>query len=162
MRRSGQSGGSADSAYARRMQSAADPAPREVPDAREPTFDQDLLSSLEQLPPELRASDGELIREIASEFAHGFATLAGIGPAVTVFGSARTPPEHPDYALAREVGARIGRAGYAVITGGGPGSMEAANSGARDVGAPSAGSRGRDACAMVRSRVRLARDVRGP
>ena len=121
------------------MQSAPDPAPREVPDAREPTFDQDLLSSLEQLPPELRASDGELIREIASEFAHGFATLAGIGPAVTVFGSARTPPEHPDYALAREVGARIGRAGYAVITGGGPGSMEAANRGARDVGAPSIG-----------------------
>src|SRR5205807_10219296 len=88
---------------------------------------------------EVRASDGELIREIASEFAHGFATLAGIGPAVTVFGSARTPPDHPDYALAREVGARLGRAGYAVITGGGPGSMEAANRGARDVGALSIG-----------------------
>lgn len=121
------------------MQSAPDPAPRELPDTHEPTFDQDLLSTLEQLPPELRASDGELIREIASEFASGFATLAGIGPAVTVFGSARTPPEHPDYALAREVGARLGRAGYAVVTGGGPGSMEAANRGARDVGALSIG-----------------------
>src|SRR5438105_10669965 len=119
------------------MPSAPDPA--ELPDAREPTFDQDLLSSLEQLPPEVRASAGELSREIASEFAHGFATLAGIGPAVTVFGSARTPPDHPDYALAREVGARLGRAGYAVITGGGPGSMEAANRGARDVGALSIG-----------------------
>jgi uncharacterized protein (TIGR00730 family) len=121
------------------MQSAPDPAPRELPDTHEPTFDQDLLSTLEQLPPELRPSDGELIREIASEFARGFATLAGVGPAVTVFGSARTPPEHPDYALAREVGARLGRAGYAVITGGGPGSMEAANRGARDVGALSIG-----------------------
>src|SRR5205807_8422321 len=88
---------------------------------------------------EVRASDGELIREIASEFARGFAKLAGIGPAVTVFGSARTPLDHPDYALAREVGARLGRAGYAVITGGGPGSMEAANRGARDVGALSIG-----------------------
>src|SRR5438105_11853079 len=119
------------------MPSAPDPA--ELPDAREPTFDQDLLSSLEQLPPEVRASAGELSREIASEFAHGFATLAGIGPAVTVFGSARTPPDHPDYALAREVGARLGRAGYAVITGGGPGIMAAANRGARDVGAVSVG-----------------------
>ena len=58
---------------------------------------------------------------------------------MTVFGSARTAPEHPDYALARAVGARMGRAGYAVITGGGPGLMEAANRGARDAGALSIG-----------------------
>ena len=58
---------------------------------------------------------------------------------MTVFGSARTPPEHPIYALAREVGACLGRAGYAVITGGGPGLMEAANRGAREAGALSIG-----------------------
>ena len=65
--------------------------------------------------------------------------MAGIGPAVTVFGSARTPPDHPHYRLIREVGAALGRAGFAVITGGGGGLMEAANRGARDVGALSVG-----------------------
>jgi uncharacterized protein (TIGR00730 family) len=65
--------------------------------------------------------------------------LAGIGPAVTVFGSARTPPDHPHYRLIREVGAALGRAGFAVITGGGAGLMEAANRGARDAGALSVG-----------------------
>jgi len=58
---------------------------------------------------------------------------------VTVFGSARTPPDHPHYELMREVGAALGRAGFAVITGGGPGVMEAANRGARDAGALSVG-----------------------
>ena len=56
-----------------------------------------------------------------------------------MFGSARTPREHPDYALVREVAARLGRGGYAIITGGGPGLMEAANRGARDAGATSIG-----------------------
>jgi uncharacterized protein (TIGR00730 family) len=106
---------------------------------RELTFDEELLLWLGDEPPAVRAADAERIREIAAEFARGFDALAGIGPAVTVFGSARTPPEHPDYALAREVGACIGRAGYAVITGGGGGLMEAANRGARDVGALSVG-----------------------
>src|SRR6202035_6019315 len=59
--------------------------------------------------------------------------------AVTFFGSARTPPEHPHYAMVREVAACVGRAGYAVITGGGGGLMEAANRGARDAGALSVG-----------------------
>ena len=58
---------------------------------------------------------------------------------MTVFGSARTPPEHPHYGLMREVGAALGRAGFAVITGGGAGVMEAANRGARDAGALSVG-----------------------
>jgi uncharacterized protein (TIGR00730 family) len=79
------------------------------------------------------------VRDIAAEFAKGFDALAGIGRAVTVFGSARTPEDHPHYALAREAGACLGRAGYAVITGGGPGLMEAANRGARDAGALSIG-----------------------
>jgi uncharacterized protein (TIGR00730 family) len=87
----------------------------------------------------VRAADAERVRDIAAEFARGFDALADIGRAVTVFGSARTPPEHPHYALAREVGACLGHAGYAVITGGGAGIMEAANRGARDAGALSIG-----------------------
>jgi len=69
----------------------------------------------------------------------GFDRLSAIGPAVSVFGSARTPADHPSYHLLREVGAALGRAGFAVITGGGGGLMEAANRGARDVGAVSVG-----------------------
>jgi uncharacterized protein (TIGR00730 family) len=62
-----------------------------------------------------------------------------VGPAVSVFGSARTPEDHPDYARGREVGAALVRAGYAVITGGGPGAMEAANRGASGAGGVSVG-----------------------
>jgi uncharacterized protein (TIGR00730 family) len=103
------------------------------------TLDEELLLWLDHEPPEVRAADADRVRDIAAEFARGFDALAEIGPAVTVFGSARTPPDHPHYALARAVGAGLGRAGYAVITGGGPGLMEAANRGARDVGATSVG-----------------------
>ncbi len=113
----------------------SDPDPSPV----SPTFDEELLLWLGDEPPGVRAADAERIRDIAAEFARGFDALAEIGPAVTVFGSHRTPPEHPDYALVREVAARLGQAGYAVITGGGPGLMEAANRGARDAGAPSIG-----------------------
>jgi uncharacterized protein (TIGR00730 family) len=114
-----------------------------VPDpdqpARTPTFDEELLLWLGDEPARVRAADSERIREIAGELARGFDRLATIGPAVSVFGSARTPREHPHYALIRAVGAELGRAGYAVITGGGPGLMEAANRGARDAGALSVG-----------------------
>jgi uncharacterized protein (TIGR00730 family) len=103
------------------------------------TFDEELLLWLGEEPPAVRAADAERIHDIAAEFARGFDALAGIGRAVTVFGSARTPSDHRDYALAREVGASLGRAGYAVITGGGGGIMEAANRGARDAGAISVG-----------------------
>jgi uncharacterized protein (TIGR00730 family) len=103
------------------------------------TFDEELLLWLEDEPPDVRAADAERIRDIAAEFARGFDALAEVGRAVTVFGSARTPRGHPDYALAQEVGAYLGRGGYAVITGGGPGLMEAANRGARDAGAMSIG-----------------------
>jgi len=106
---------------------------------RELTFDEELLLWLGDEPPRARAADSERVREIADEFARGFDSLARVKRAVTVFGSARTLPDHPDYALVREVGACLGRAGYAVITGGGPGLMEAANRGARDVGALSIG-----------------------
>jgi uncharacterized protein (TIGR00730 family) len=90
-------------------------------------------------PPRVRAADAERIRDIAAEFALGFDRLSGIGPAVTVFGSARTPVDHPDYDLMRRVGGALGGAGYAVITGGGSGLMEAANRGAREAGALSVG-----------------------
>jgi uncharacterized protein (TIGR00730 family) len=110
-----------------------------VADAEQPTFDQELLLWLGDEPPEVQAADADRVRDIAAEFAMGFNRLAAIGPAVTVFGSARTPPEHPHYKLIREVGAALGRAGYAVITGGGGGLMEAANRGARDAGAVSVG-----------------------
>jgi uncharacterized protein (TIGR00730 family) len=107
--------------------------------AGELTFDEELLLWLGDEPAGVRAADAERIRDIAGEFARGFDALARVGRAVTVFGSARTPPEHPDYALVREVGACLGHAGYAIITGGGPGLMEAANRGARDAGALSIG-----------------------
>ncbi len=103
------------------------------------TFDEELLLWLGDEPRAVRDADAGRIRDIANEFARGFDSLAGVGPAVTVFGSARTPVGHPHYALVREVGACLGRAGYAIITGGGPGLMEAANRGAHDVGALSIG-----------------------
>ncbi len=111
----------------------------EDPGADRQTFDEELLLWLGDEPPGVRAADAERLREIAGEFAHGFDSLARVKRAVTIFGSARTPREHPDYALVREVAAHLGRAGYAIITGGGPGLMEAANRGARDAGAPSVG-----------------------
>lgn len=103
------------------------------------TFDEELLLWLEDEPPAVRAADSERIRDIAVEFARGFDALAAVGRAVTIFGSARTPPDHPDYELVRAVAAALGRSGYGVITGGGPGLMEAANRGARDAGALSIG-----------------------
>src|SRR5258708_792659 len=61
------------------------------------------------------------VLRIQSEFVEGFGTLAPLGPAVSVFGSARTPRDHPDYARCEALGAALARAGFAVITGGGPG-----------------------------------------
>ncbi len=76
---------------------------------------------------------------ILSEFVEGFDALAQVGPAITVFGSARTAPGDPTYELARTIGRRLAEAGFAVITGGGPGSMEAANRGCREGGGLSVG-----------------------
>ena len=101
------------------------------------TPDERLLSGLvlERLP----HSEARRIRRIEREMAAGFDALRPVGPAVSFFGASRTPRRHPDYALARAVAAAVGRAGFAVVTGGGPGLMEAANRGARDVGALSVG-----------------------
>jgi uncharacterized protein (TIGR00730 family) len=79
------------------------------------------------------------VLRIQSEFVEGFEALAGVGRAVAVFGSARTPRQSADYELAREVGAALAKEGFAVITGGGPGSMEAANKGAHEAGGLSIG-----------------------
>ncbi len=76
---------------------------------------------------------------ILSEFVEGFDAMAMVGPAVTVFGSARTQPDDPLYEQARTIGRRLAEAGYAVITGGGPGTMEAANRGCQEGGGLSVG-----------------------
>jgi uncharacterized protein (TIGR00730 family) len=79
------------------------------------------------------------VLRIQSEFVEGFGTLAELGPAVAVFGSARTPPSDPSYALAEQLAGKLAAAGLAVITGGGPGIMEAANKGAAEAGVVSVG-----------------------
>jgi uncharacterized protein (TIGR00730 family) len=76
---------------------------------------------------------------IFCEFLRGFRTLHFVGPCVTVFGSARFPETHSYYVLARQLGGRLARAGFTVMTGGGPGIMEAANRGAREAGGRSVG-----------------------
>ena len=89
--------------------------------------------------PHTRASEFRRLLRIGADFIRGFRGLHFVGPCVTVFGSARFKEDHRYYALAREMGRRLGRAGFTVLTGGGPGIMEAANRGARDVKAPSIG-----------------------
>ena len=79
------------------------------------------------------------IFRIMAEFVEGFETLGPVWPAVSVFGGARAAPDGPIYAQAEEIGRLLAQEGFAVITGGGPGAMEAANRGARDGGAPSIG-----------------------
>ncbi|MGR7025573.1 LOG family protein [Geodermatophilus sp. URMC 62] len=79
------------------------------------------------------------VLRIQSEFIEGFGLLAELPRAVSVFGSARTRPDHPHYEAGVRIGAALARAGYAVITGGGPGAMEAANRGAHEAGGLSVG-----------------------
>ncbi len=79
------------------------------------------------------------VLRIQSEFVEGFGALAELGPAISVFGSARTPRDHPTYDRGVQVGRHIAEAGYACITGGGPGVMEAANKGALEAGGVSVG-----------------------
>jgi hypothetical protein len=84
-------------------------------------------------------SDAARLERIHDELADGFNALAHVGKAVSIFGSARTSRDDPQYAHARRVARALGAAGWSIITGGGPGIMEAANHGARDAGVPSIG-----------------------
>ncbi|HKH09972.1 MAG TPA: TIGR00730 family Rossman fold protein [Rubrobacter sp.] len=86
-----------------------------------------------------RETDTWRVLRIMGEFVEGFEELAGLGPAVTIFGSARVDREDPSYATAVEMARLLGEAGFAIITGGGPGIMEAGNRGAREAGATSVG-----------------------
>jgi hypothetical protein len=83
--------------------------------------------------------DATRVERIAEELRNGFRALSHVGKAVSVFGSARTPEDDPDYEQARELARMLGKRGFSIITGGGPGIMAAANRGAADVGAQSIG-----------------------
>ena len=101
------------------------------------TEDQELLRP--RPIPQFRETDTWRTLRIQGEFVEGFDALADLGPAVSIFGSARVGRRNRYYAAARRVAAALGREGFAIITGGGPGIMEAANRGARDAGALSIG-----------------------
>src|ERR1700744_3049570 len=101
------------------------------------TADQRLLDT--RGPFEFVHTDPWRVLRIQSEFVEGFGLLADLPAAVSVFGSARTPIDSPEYATGRELGAALARAGFAVITGGGPGTMEACNRGAGQAGGISVG-----------------------
>lgn len=88
---------------------------------------------------DIKASDSWQIFKIMSEFVEGFEKMSRIGPCVSIFGSARTKVENPYFKLAEEIAFKLTREGYGVITGGGPGIMEAANKGARAGGGKSVG-----------------------
>jgi len=88
---------------------------------------------------EVKSNDSWAIFKIMSEFVNGYEKMGRIGPCVSIFGSARTKPDDPYYKLAEEVAYKISKAGYGVITGGGPGIMEAGNKGAHRGGGISVG-----------------------
>lgn len=88
---------------------------------------------------EIRTNDSWAIFKIMAEFVNGYESMGRIGPCVSIFGSARTQPEDPFYLLAEKVAFKISKAGYGVITGGGPGIMEASNKGAHFGGGTSVG-----------------------
>ena len=101
------------------------------------TTDQALLDT--RGPSDWVHTDPWRVLRIQAEFIEGFGALAELGPAIAVFGSARVTSDHPAYATAELVGRRLVEAGFAVITGGGPGAMEAANKGASQAGGVSVG-----------------------
>lgn len=105
------------------------------------TEDEQLLESPPPVAPtrDFTRSDPWRVLRIMGEFVEGFDELANLGPAVTVFGSARVPPDDPQYAAAERTARLLVDADFAVITGGGPGIMEAANKGAQEAGGKSVG-----------------------
>jgi uncharacterized protein (TIGR00730 family) len=109
------------------------------PGRRAPATPDEEVIAAEAPAVESTRTDEERVAQVERELRSGFERLAAIGPAVSVFGSARTPEGEPEYELALSVGRALGEAGFSVITGGGPGSMEAANRGAQEAGALSVG-----------------------
>ena len=103
-----------------------------------PTEDRALLERASPVPEFLETDPWRVLR-IQAEFVEGFDALAAVGPAVTFFGSARVRPPDPMYENGRALAAELARRGFAIITGGGPGMMEAANRGAREAGGLSVG-----------------------
>jgi uncharacterized protein (TIGR00730 family) len=101
------------------------------------TTDQRLLDT--RGPTDWVHTDPWRVLRIQAEFIEGFGALAELGPAIACFGSSRTRPEEPVYAVGEEVGRKLTMAGFAVITGGGPGAMEAMNKGASEAGGTSVG-----------------------
>ena len=113
--------------------------PRPVPDAIRPATPDEELLGAERPAVVTERTEEERLARIREELVEGYEALGGLGCAVSIFGSARTPRDHPDYALARETARRLVEAGVAVVTGGGPGIMEAANRGAKESGVTSVG-----------------------
>lgn len=105
-----------------------------------PTEDEELLERFRGVPEMafLNADPWRVLR-IMSEFVEGFDTLAEVAPGISIFGSARTKEDHPMYQAARELAAELAKRDFAIITGGGPGIMEASNRGAVDAGGVSVG-----------------------
>jgi uncharacterized protein (TIGR00730 family) len=97
------------------------------------------VEHLEELPSVVAKGEAWRVFRIMGEFVEGFDELMRLGPAVSIFGSARTPPGDRGYEECKETARLLGEAGFSIITGGGPGMMEAANAGAREAGAPSVG-----------------------
>ncbi len=114
---------------------------RKLRDHKRPTEDEVLLESgqLLERPDALRKTDPWRVFRIMGEFVEGFDTLGDIFDAVSIFGSARVPASDPSYLAARKVGRLLAEANIPVITGGGPGIMEAANRGANEAGGLSIG-----------------------
>ena len=113
------------------------PPTRETEDER--FLQSDFVEELKRTPAFVSAKDSWRVFRIMGEFVEGFDELAGLGPAVSVFGSARVTAQDPMYHRCAETARLLGEAGFAVITGGGPGMMEAANRGARQAGVKSVG-----------------------
>ena len=88
---------------------------------------------------EIRTNDSWSLFKVMSEFVNGYEKLSSIGPCISIFGSARTKSNHPTYILTTKIAKAVSKLGYGVITGGGPGIMEAANKGANEVGGISVG-----------------------
>jgi uncharacterized protein (TIGR00730 family) len=105
----------------------------------EDEFNERLEDRLLLAGPNGRRRDFKLLMGVVTDFLNGFRTLHFVGPCITVFGSARFKEDHPYYKLARQVGTEISQLGFTVMTGGGPGIMEAANRGAKDVNGRSVG-----------------------